>query len=125
MPGSTSKGGETILLVEDNRQVRELVAETLRADGYQVIAASGGPEALLASERHPGPIHIVLTDIAMPDMTGFSLAERLGRARPELSVLYMSGYAVSSGRRAGGGFLQKPFTIEELAAKVREILDRA
>ena len=118
------KGAETILLVEDHQQVRELVAETLQAYGYRVIAASSGTEALLASERHPGPIHILLTDIAIPDITGFSLAERLRAARPTLNVLYMSGYAASS-ICSPDSFLQKPFTIEELAAKVRETLDRA
>ncbi len=119
---------ETILLVEDAQRVRAVVREILDMHGYEVIEARHGVEALGESARHEGPIHLMVTDVVMPEMGGRELAQRLVPLRPEMKVLYMSGYAddaiVSHGALgAGMAFLAKPFTPDALAAKVREMLD--
>jgi CheY-like chemotaxis protein len=95
-----------------------------------VIEARNGPEALLLSERHPGPLDLLLTDVVMPRMSGRELAERMGPLRPDLSVLYMSGYTDDAVIRHGvlgadTAFLQKPFTPAALVQRVRETLDLA
>jgi len=123
------RGSETILLVEDEASLRELVRECLEAAGYKVIEASHGTAALEAGERHPGRIDLLMTDVVMPGMSGRELAERLRASRPELRTLYMSGYTddavVLHGVLAEDmAFLQKPFTAAELARRVREVLDR-
>ncbi|MBI1876795.1 MAG: response regulator, partial [Chloroflexi bacterium] len=123
------QGSETILLVEDADGVRELLRYLLQADGYPVLAAGNGAEALQMCARHNGPLHVLITDMIMPGgMNGHELAERLISLYPELKVLYMSGYTdeaiVRHGVLARGvTFLQKPFTPDALARKIREILD--
>ena len=122
-------GHETILLVEDEPAVRGLVHETLRLQGYTVLVARHGIEALLASAKCVGPIHLLLTDVVMPQMSGPEVAEKIQIARPEIKVLYMSGYPDHPVFDQDGvshltGFLQKPFSPPALAQKVREVLDR-
>jgi two-component system cell cycle sensor histidine kinase/response regulator CckA len=121
-------GRETILLVEDEPSVRGLVHETLRLHGYTVLEARHGIEALLTSARYVGPIHLLLTDVVMPQMSGPEVAEKLLIVRPGTKVLYMSGYPDHPVFDQGGvsretGFLPKPFSPHVLAQKVREVLD--
>jgi DNA-binding response OmpR family regulator len=123
-----STGAETVLLVEDAARVREVVREILEMSGYRILEARHGAEALEISQRHDGPIHLMVTDVVMPQMSGRELAQRLLPLRPEMRVLYMSGYTDDAIVRlgvleAGTAFLSKPFTPDALAAKVREVLD--
>jgi PAS domain S-box-containing protein len=119
---------ETVLLVEDARRVREVVREILEMSGYEVLEARQGAEALEISGRHPGPVHLMVTDVVMPEMSGRELAQRLARLRPDMRVLYMSGYTDDAIVRhgvldEGMAFIAKPFTPNALAAKVRAVLD--
>ncbi len=128
-PGAPLAGGsEIILLAEDEEGVRDLARRVLELKGYKVITASNPTEAAQICERHEGPIHLLLTDVVMPTMSGRQLAEHLAFLRPGLKVLYMSGYTdnaiVPHGiLEEGTQFLQKPFTADSLAHKVREVLD--
>jgi PAS domain S-box-containing protein len=122
-------GTETILLVEDEATVRGVLRTMLVRSGFQVLEASRGSEALQIGQTHPGPIHLLVTDVVMPNMSGRQVAEGLAPIRPEMKVLYVSGYTddeiVRHGvREAAAPFLQKPFTPQALAIKVREVLDR-
>jgi two-component system, cell cycle sensor histidine kinase and response regulator CckA len=104
-----------------------LVRETLESKGYTVLEAENGDAGLRAAERHHGPIHMVISDVVMPGMSGRELAKRLSEARPETKVLYLSGYTedaiVHQGvLESGTAFLQKPFTLQTLSRKVREVL---
>jgi PAS domain S-box-containing protein len=121
------QGTETILLVEDEEAVRALVRNVFREKGYRVLEASRGREALELSELYSGQIDLLVTDVVMPQMSGRELARRLVHSRPQIKVLYISGYAddavwYESGLDSGGAFLQKPFSPEALARKVREVL---
>jgi len=121
------RGTETILLVEDEAEVRALARESLEASGYQVLEAGRPGEALRLAEEHTGSIHLIVTDVVMPEMSGRALVERLTHLRPGAKVLYMSGYThnaiVHQGALDQGiVFLQKPFTPGALARKVREVL---
>ncbi len=124
----TSAGGsETILLVEDEDSVRQLVRETLAARGYRVLEASNGSAALALAARHSDAIHLVITDIVMPGLSGHELVEQLLPARSAIKVLYLSGYAQDAfatplASDAQKAFLQKPFTLQTLSRKVREVL---
>jgi CheY-like chemotaxis protein len=124
-PGAL-EGSETVLLVEDEEQVRTLVRTILQRFGYQVLEAQTGGDALLVSERHAGAIDLLLTDVIMPHITGPQLAQRLGGLVRK--VLYMTGYTEDAMVRQGVldasvALLQKPITPEALARKVREVLD--
>ena len=125
---TTLQGTETVLLVEDQDDVRRVAHAILRRYGYHVIEASNAGEALLSCERHPRTIHLLLTDVVMPQLSGRELAERLVSMRPELRVLYMSGYTenviVHHGILDSGiAYLQKPIVPDLLARRVREVLD--
>ena len=122
-------GSETILVAEDNEAVRQLTRLTLQAAGYRVLAADDGERAIAAAREHPGPIDLLLTDVVMPGMDGRDLARALVGERPNLRVLFMSGYAAGDTTQDGAAafmpnFLQKPFTPSRIATKVREVLDR-
>jgi CheY-like chemotaxis protein len=123
-------GTETILLVEDEEIVRELARQVLEQKGYKVLTARHGAEALIVAEQYDGPIHLLLTDVVMPEMNGKDLAERLLAIRSDLRVIYMSGYADAAIFQNGSvpetaNYLQKPFTPASLLRKVREVLDES
>jgi DNA-binding NtrC family response regulator len=116
--------------VEDEPAVRGLVHETLRLHGYTVLEARHGIEALMTGAKHQGPIHLLLTDVVMPQMSGPEVAEKIQIVRPGIKVLYMSGYPDHPLFEQGGisrdaSFLPKPFTPNVLAKKVRDVLDGA
>jgi CheY-like chemotaxis protein len=122
------RGSETVLLVEDDRTVRLLAGEMLEMNGYTVLEARDGQEALDLVRRHRHPIHLLLTDVVMPQMSGRQLADGIASIHPGIRVLYMSGYtdgviAHHGVLDAGVAYLQKPFTADSLARKVREVLD--
>jgi anti-anti-sigma factor len=124
------KASETVLLVEDEDGVRDLVGDILQENGYAVLEARDGGQAIQISESHPGPIHLLLTDVVMPQIGGRALAERLAPLRPEMKVLYMSGYTENAIVHhgvldQGTAYVQKPFRAETLTQKVREVLDTA
>ncbi|HOC88666.1 MAG TPA: response regulator, partial [bacterium] len=124
------RGKETILLVEDEEDVRVLTSRMLQLQGYKVIEAALAGEALIASERSKQPIDLLLTDVVMPQMGGAELAERLRSTNPGLKVLYMSGYASDvlmaheNVDRETVAFIAKPFTLENITKKVRDVLDQ-
>jgi CheY-like chemotaxis protein len=127
-PPPDLRGNETILLVEDEDQVRVLACTVLRRYGYEVLEAQNAGEAFLLCEQHAGQVHLLLTDVVMPRMSGRQLAERLAPLRPGLKILYMSGYTDDAMLQhglsdPGVAFLQKPITPSILVAKVREVLD--
>ncbi|MCA9968581.1 MAG: response regulator, partial [Anaerolineales bacterium] len=122
------RGSETILLVEDETAVRELVHLTLQEIGYDVLEARNGREALALAAQHPRPIDLLLTDVVMPEMSGREVAQRLKARQPALKVIFMSGYMDDAVVRHGlllgqVQFLSKPFARSALATKVREVLD--
>ena len=122
------EGEEIILLVEDEDVVRDLASRILRDYGYEVLEARKGEEALVISELHQGPIHLLLTDVVMPEMSGRELAQELNPLRPAMKVIYMSGYTDDAVVRHGVEesempFLQKPFVPDDLVLKVRNVLD--
>ena len=124
----TPGGTETILVVEDEISVRRLGAEFLASSGYSVLEAQDGGEALQECEQHRGPIHLLMTDLVMPGMSGWELAMRLAGQRPEMKVIYVSGYTDDTIVPHGVleeeiAFLPKPFSLNELAHKVREALE--
>ena len=121
-------GTETVLVVEDEDGVRRMVLKILGNLGYTVLEAAGGEQALAVAEGHPGPIHLLFTDVVMPGMGGRDLATRLAASRPEVRVLYMSGYTDDAIAHhgvldPGVAFIQKPFGYAFVARKVREVLD--
>jgi CheY-like chemotaxis protein len=126
--GEPLYGSETVLVVEDEDVVRRLACEVLRMQHYNVLEAANGGEALRVDRQYTGPIHLLVTDVVMPQMSGRELAERLARSRPAMQVLYTSGYADSAIVHyglldIGAAFLQKPYSVSALVCKVREVLD--
>ncbi|MDB4875039.1 MAG: Blue-light-activated protein [Gemmatimonadetes bacterium] len=127
-PAVDLSGEETILLVEDDPMVRNIAARSLRERGYDVIEAKNGADALLAAEHHARPIHLVVTDVVMPDMDGRELFDCVRRWYPKLAVLFISGYtrgAISAQQieQENTSFLAKPFELDVLGAEVRALLD--
>jgi PAS domain S-box-containing protein len=128
LAASLVRGTETILVVEDERQVLDLTVRVLVACGYQVLTAGDGPRALEVSREHDGPIHLLITDVVMPQMYGKDLAELLHKERPEMGLLFMSGYPDGATAHTGvlvpgASFLSKPFTVEKLTQTTRAVLD--
>jgi signal transduction histidine kinase len=128
-PLVSSRGSETVLLVEDEEAVRNLVSEILQAAGYLVLAATSGAEALKRSREHQGPIHLLMTDVVMPRMSGPQLAKEIVALRPDVRILYTSGYPDDAlgplgGLPPGTAFVPKPLSPDDLADRVREVLDR-
>jgi two-component system cell cycle sensor histidine kinase/response regulator CckA len=123
-------GNETILVVEDEDAVRQMTTRVLIQQGYSVLAAGNGTDGLALARGHDGPIHLLVTDVVMPEMGGLELVQRLAEIRPSTRVIYMSGYAEGDKLQPGirdsdVPFLQKPFSGESLILRVREALDRA
>jgi len=123
------RGSETILMVEDEEAVRESTCEYLTSRGYTVLQGKDGADALRVLEHFAGKIHLLITDVIMPGMSGAELGKRVRELRPDTRVIYISGYTESTvvqhGVEATSGFLQKPFTLTALADKAREVLDAA
>ncbi|MDD2903099.1 MAG: ATP-binding protein [Syntrophales bacterium] len=127
-PAASLRGAETILVAEDDEQLRSVICHTLRSYGYTVLEARHGQEAILVCGRHRGPIHLILTDVVMPGMNGGELMERLSPLGRKMKVLFMSGYtadtaALQSLLAVGVPLLEKPFKMIALVQKVREALD--
>jgi PAS domain S-box-containing protein len=125
--GPAPRGTETVLIVEDAAAVRTVTRQVLERQGYTVLEAPNGDAALQIAAKHHGPIHLLLTDVVMPGVSGRQLAEQLVRLRPDIAVLYVSGYTDDAVVRhgvleAGVAYLQKPFTADRLAHRVREVL---
>jgi CheY-like chemotaxis protein len=125
--GRPRGGSETILLVEDEPALREKICQVIESAGYRVLLASNGEEAFQLARDDARQIHLLLTDVVMPNMSGHRLAERLLTTRPDTKILYMSGYPdLSEGSeslRSQPNFIQKPFTREELLRRLRDVLD--
>jgi two-component system cell cycle sensor histidine kinase/response regulator CckA len=127
-PAGDDAANETILLVEDEASVRSVVSRALRSRGYHVMEARNGEDALNVAEKHNAPIHLVITDMVMPEMDGAELYHNLRRWYPRMRILLISGYtkgaippeAFKDGAHAA--FLPKPFTLDQLAAEVRRLL---
>ena len=124
---ASSEATQTILVVEDETEVRILVRDFLMSNGYKVLDTADGAEALRVSAAYDGPIHIMLTDLIMPGLAGHEVAERLASARPKMQVLYMSGCLDSDFLQLKNlqqevSFIQKPFPLNTLIDKVREVL---
>jgi two-component system cell cycle sensor histidine kinase/response regulator CckA len=130
LPGEARQGRETVLVVENEDPVRDLILDVLRLYGYAVLSAADGDGALRVTAAHPGPIDLAIVDVVMPGLTGAAVARRLVAERPALKVLFVSGYTDEEVHRLGlqpgsPNFLQKPFTVDALARKVRDLLGSA
>jgi two-component system cell cycle sensor histidine kinase/response regulator CckA len=129
-PETLQRGNETVLMVEDETAILKIGKAMLEFLGYEVLAANSPREAIRLAEEHPGAIHLLLTDVVMPEMNGRELAEHLKRSHPDLICLFMSGYTANAIAHhgvldEGMNFMHKPFSLKDLAAKVCEALDKA
>ena len=125
---TATRGSETVLLVEDDQAVRTIARISLQTQGYTVLEADGGAEAIRQAETYPGEIHLLVTDVVMPEMGGRQLLDAVRQHRPALKVLFMSGYTddavlLHGVIEATDAFIQKPFTPLSLARKVRDVMD--
>jgi DNA-binding response OmpR family regulator len=128
--GAVLRGIETILLVEDEGSLRRAAAEFLSLRGYTVLEARDGLDALSVTKNYGSTIHLTVTDVVMPHMSGGQLAKELETLRPETRMLFVSGYTGQTVldhkvTRVENNFLQKPFTLKQLASRVRTVLDRS
>ena len=127
-PYQRTPKGETVLVVEDEEALREVTKRIFTRNGYQVITAANGPEALDIARAHPGEIHLLVTDVVMPHMLGKEVAEKMRLIRPGIEVVFMSGYArpvlTSQGRLdLGVALVEKPFSEADLLAKAGQVLN--
>jgi len=127
-PVACPKGSETILVVEDENEIRDLVTQYLERNGYTVLQATDGRQAQSVAENYKGPIHLMVTDVVMPQVSGYELAKNLKQLRPDTKVLFTSGYPEHSGVNdrlsdPAASILQKPFSLSGLGGKIREMLD--
>ena len=123
-----AQGTETILLSEDEEAIRELIRRTLSQRGYKIIEARHGREALEMSQSYNGEIHLLISDVVMPHMSGIELTNHIVKLRPQIKILLMSGHTEEAITPHGNldpekAFLQKPFLLDSLIHKVREVLD--
>ena len=123
------RGSETVLVVEDEESVRDVLHQMLEGNGYRVLMARDGAEALQIADTHAGAIHLLVTDVIMPGMTGREVVERVTATHPETKVLYISGYTEEAISRhgvvsPGTAFLSKPFGAAAFLLKIRDLLDR-
>lgn len=121
------KVSETILLVEDERSLRDAICLFLQSNGYRVLAAAGGAEAIGIIEQHPGTVDVILTDLVMSEMDGVEVANAVARHYPHINIMYMSGYTDRAEELLGAGvaLLKKPFGLSELASRLRSVLDKS
>jgi len=125
--GVTDDERLTILLAEDDEQIRRLFADVLRRDGYQVIVAESGDDALIKVAEHEGPLHLLLTDLMMPLLRGDKLAQHIRELHPSVKIVYISGYGTTARLQGGeldtgAALVQKPVTPEKLLAIVKDTL---
>jgi DNA-binding NtrC family response regulator len=122
-----SRGHETILLVDDEESLRTVIGDLLSQLGYNILSTSNGPDALALAEGYPGKIDLLVTDVVMEPLSGPALAEALIRVRPEMKVVFISGYAATLAPdgtlKPGTVLVNKPFTMRMLSAKLREVLE--
>jgi DNA-binding NtrC family response regulator len=122
-----SRGNETLLLVDDEESLRTVIGDLLTQLGYNVLSTSNGPDALELAREYPGKIDLLLTDVMMDPLPGPALADALTRARPEMKVVFISGYAATlapdGALKPGTVLVHKPFTMRMLSAKLREVLE--
>ncbi len=126
--GALPRGVETVLLVDDEAALRELIRQVLERNGYSVLVARDGTEALRLAKEHAGPIELLMTDVVMPGLSGTKVAELVAADRPEIKVLFVSGYSDDAVVRRdlmapGTGFLSKPFALEAVLRQIRQLLD--
>ena len=125
----TGSGKETILFVEDEDSLRTVIGDFLTGSGYHMLTATNGHDALAIAAAHDGPIDLLLTDVTMPQMPGTELARKIRATRPQIKVIFISGYSETTlepfdMNAPGTALLQKPFTIRVLFAKLQELLGR-
>ncbi|HEY2114066.1 MAG TPA: response regulator [Candidatus Angelobacter sp.] len=123
-----SRGNETILVVDDEESLRTVIGDLLAQLGYHVLSTSNGPDALALAEEYHGKIDLLLSDVVMDPISGPALAEALTRSRPEMKVVFISGYATATlapdgALKPGTVLVNKPFTMKTLSAKLREVLE--